>query len=123
MKSVFLAGSRQFHPEITALRQRLQKSRIPATIANKDVDFQKDTLKSEKAALLGAFRKIDTCDILYVYARDGYIGRAVAMEIAYAHSRKKTVISSEEIGELSAQALVSRILSPAQLITHCTKGR
>src|SRR3989338_621108 len=98
MKSVFLAGSRRFHPEITALRQRLQRSRVPATMAKKVLNFQKDTLHSEKAALLHAFREIDKRDILYVHARDGYIGRTVAMEIAYAHARKKEIIASEEIG-------------------------
>lgn len=123
MKSVFLAGSRRFHPEISALRQQLQRNRISAITAKKVLNFQKDTLRSEKAALLHAFREIDKRDVLYVHARDGYIGRTVAMEIAYAHARKKPVLASEEIAELSARGLVSRILSPAELVAYCKKGK
>lgn len=79
---------------------------------------EKDTLESEKKALLEAFRMIDASDFVYVYAKGGYIGKTVAMEIAYAHARGKVVVSSEEIGELSARALVARVVGPGKFTAN-----
>ncbi len=119
MKSVYIAGSRKFHDDIEKLVQYLRDYKINATNAVKWDRTQRDTMDSEKHALLDAFRKIDEFDICYIYARDGYIGRTVAMEISYAYSRKKELISSHKIEELSAQALITRVMSPEELIRHC----
>jgi hypothetical protein len=115
MKSVFVAGSRKFYSEIERLVEKLQKEGIRAQVAGKQRGPEKDTPASEKKALLSAFRRIDGSDFLYVYAKDGYVGKAVAMEIAYAYARKKPVVSSEEITELSAGALVSKVITPSRL--------
>ncbi len=40
------------------------------------------------------------------------------MEISYAYSRGKEIVSSERIEELSAQGLVSRILPPERLLAY-----
>jgi hypothetical protein len=115
MKSVFIAGSRKFYAKIEKLVEDLEKAGIRAQVAGKPRGPEKDTLASERKALLSAFRKIDASDFLYVYAKGGYVGKAVAMEIAYAHARKKIVLSSEKIGELSAQTLVTRAVCPGRL--------
>jgi hypothetical protein len=121
MKSVYIAGSRKFHADIEKLVQQLREYKINASNAGKWNRAQPDTTESEKRALLDAFRKIDEFDICYIYARDGYIGRTVAMEIAYAYSRKKELISSHKIEELSAQGLVARIMNPEELVRHCSQ--
>jgi hypothetical protein len=79
-------------------------------------------LESEKTALLRAFQIIDGFDITYIYSREGYIGKTTAMEIAYAHARKKELISSHKIEDFSAQALVSKVMVPDELIKHCKRA-
>jgi len=121
MKSVFIVGSRKFYDEIEKLVQQLKDNNIKVATAGEWNNKQKDTLESEKTALLNAFQKIDRLDICYIYSKDGYIGKTVAMEIAYAYSRKKELISSYQIEEFSAQALISKIMDSGELIRHCKK--
>ncbi|MBI4163923.1 MAG: hypothetical protein HY512_03605 [Candidatus Aenigmarchaeota archaeon] len=60
-------------------------------------------------------------NIIYVYCEDGYIGKTVAMEIAYAYCKKKEIISSHKIEELSARALVSQVMKLADFIKYCKR--
>jgi hypothetical protein len=115
MKSVFIAGSRKFYSEMEELVLRLENEGIRTQTAGKPKGPEKDTPASERKALLDAFRRIDDSDCVYVYAKSGYVGKAVSMEIAYAYARKKPVVSSEEITELSARALVSKVVPPSRL--------
>ncbi len=119
MKSVFIAGSRKFYDEIEALMKRLNDSSITAQTSGKWSSDQEDNLENQNDALLIAFERIDKSDVTYVFCKDGYVGKTVAMEIAYAYSKGKEVISSNEIEELSAQALVSKVLSPEELEKYC----
>ncbi len=119
MKSIFIASSRKFQTEVNALIKKLIQSQIKVFTAGKWNKSQKDTPQSEKKALITAFKTIDNSDILYIYAKKGYIGKTVAMEIAYAYSKNKTIISSEKIDELSAQALVHKIISHDELMKYC----
>lgn len=121
MKSVFLAGSRKFFDKIEELTLKLKDNDIKASTAGKFDKTQEDTLESEKTALLRAFQKIDKSDIVYIYSEEGYVGKTVAMEIAYAYSRKKEIISSHLINELSAQSLISKIIKPEKLIEFCNQ--
>lgn len=120
MKSVFMAGSRKFYKEIENLVKELKKCKVKVDIAGNWDNSKEDSLNSEKKALLSAFRKIDKFDIMYIYSDKGYIGKTVAMEIAYAYSKNKEIISSHKIEELSAQALVSLTLKPKKLISYCS---
>jgi hypothetical protein len=119
MKSVYIAGSRKFYEEIEKLVQELKDNKIKAANAGKWDKSQEDTLESEKVALLRAFQIIDGFDITYIYSKEGYIGKTVAMEIAYAHARKKELISSHKIEDLSAQGLISKVMKPEELIRYC----
>ena len=119
MKSIYIAGSRKFYDEIEQLVQMVKDAKIKVSTAGKWKNTQKDTLENQKAALLSAFNEIDSSDICYVYAKDGYIGKTVAMEIAYAYAHKKKIISSDVLTELSAQALVFDIVKPSELISYC----
>jgi hypothetical protein len=111
MKSIFIAGSRRFYSEIEALVGRLEAAGFVVKTAGKVKYFEKDTLENQKAALLRAFERIDASDILYVFSKGGYVGRTVAMEVAYAYSKGKEIVSSCEISELSVRALVSKVVS------------
>jgi hypothetical protein len=119
MKSIYIAGSRKFYDEIEQLVHQIRNVKIKVSTAGKWKNTQKDTLENQKAALLSAFSEIDFSDICYVYAKDGYIGKTVAMEIAYAYAHKKKIISSDVLIELSAQALVFDIVKPSELISYC----
>ncbi|MEK6893887.1 MAG: hypothetical protein AABX10_00315 [Nanoarchaeota archaeon] len=118
MNKVFIAGSRRFHEEIKNLSIFLGKNKIDVRTSGDWNSYSKDTLKTEKKALFDAFKGIDKANILYVYAKDGYVGKTVAMEISYAYARKKKIISSEEIKELSAKALINKVIKKEKLITY-----
>lgn len=119
MKTLFVAGSRKFHKEIKELVKRLEGRSIKISTAGKWNAAESDALESERAALLRAFKEIDKADMVYIYSAGGYVGKTVAMEIAYAYARAKVVVSSERIEELSARALVSRVVKPEQLPRFC----
>jgi len=119
MKSVFIAGSRKFFQEIEQLVQLLKQSNIAVATSGKWESTQKDNLENQKAALLRAFKEIDNSDIIYILANNKYIGKTVAMEIAYAYAKNKTIISSQEIEELSARSLIPHTLDKEQLIKFC----
>ncbi len=116
MKKIFLAGSRKFFGEIQELAASLKEKGVGVELGRNWDQSAEDTLKTEREALMTAFQKIDKADILYVYSKDGYIGKTVAMEIAYAFAREKEIISSQKIAELSAQALVSKVVEPEKLL-------
>ena len=119
MKSVYIAGSRKFYDEIEELVETLQAKGVKAETVGKWDKAEKDTLESEKAALLRAFERINDFDLVYVYSKEGYIGKTVAMEIAYAYARGKEIISLEEVKELSAQGLVNKIMDEEELVIYC----
>ncbi|MBI4015932.1 MAG: hypothetical protein HY362_04405 [Candidatus Aenigmarchaeota archaeon] len=119
MKSVFIAGSRKFYLEIVKLLQLLKSKGINAKTAGEWDSSQQDTLESEKSALLRAFKEIDNIDFVYIYSKDGYIGKTVALEIAYSYAKNKPIISSETIEDFSAQALISGTVSPEKLVDYC----
>ena len=106
---IFIVGSRKYHSEIQHLCKELNKKGVKASTAGEWNPKIKDTFQSEKKALLKAFKKISASDIVYIYAKEGYVGKTVAMEIAYAYARNKKIISSEKIHELSAQALIIKV--------------
>ena len=119
MKSVFIASSRKFYDETEKLVNGLKSERISTSTAGTWDKSKPDNLKDEKKAILEAFKQIDKKEIIYIYAKEGYIGKTVSMEIAYAHARNKTIISSEKVQELSAQALISKVLTPKELMIYC----
>lgn len=111
---LFVAGSRKFFKEMDNFVKLCKENGIEAKTSGKLVE-EKDTLENQKDALLKAFRMIDASDLVYIFAKDGYIGKTVAMEIAYAFAKGKRLVASEVIDELSAMAMVSEIIPTAKL--------
>jgi hypothetical protein len=107
MTKVFIAGSRKFYSQINDLVIRLKEVNVVGLTPMKEKDL--DDFEQEKKALLKAFDLIGDSDYVYVVAEEGYVGKAVAMEMAYAYAKKVKIISSEEVKELSARALVSEV--------------
>ena len=122
MKSVFIVGSRKFYEEINELVQQLRDNQIKVATAGKWDKTQEDTFESEKRALFIAFQRIDEFDLIYIYSKNGYIGKTVAMETAYAYAKNKELISSHKIDEFSTQALISQIVNADELIEFCRQS-
>ena len=54
--------------------------------------------------------------MLYVVANNGYTGKTVALEIAYAFAKGKEIISSEELEDFSTKSLISKVIKPEELV-------
>lgn len=118
MKSVFIAGSRKFFEEIESLVKNLEGNCIKVSTAGKWNKDQKDTFESERNALLRAFREIDNSDVVYIFSKDGYIGKTVALEIAYSFANRKEIVSSCKIEDFSARSLISKVMKPEDFIEY-----
>ena len=117
MKSLFIAGSRKFFDDIDKLVKRCKENGIVVSTAGKLLEHE-DTSDSERNALFRAFERISKSDIVYIVANKGYIGKTVALEIAYAYAKGKEIISSEAIEDFSARALVSKVMTKEVLINY-----
>ena len=117
MKTVFIAGSRKFSIDVEKLDKLCKENGIKSFTAGKILN-KEDTFQSEKSALFRAFKRIESSNILYVVARKGYVGKTVSLEIAFAFSKRKEVISSEVIEDFSVRALVSKVMRPEKLIKY-----
>ena len=118
MKSVFIAGSRKFFGDIEELVKHLKDTGIEVSTAGKWNKDQEDTPESERGALLRAFESIDNSDVIYIFSKDGYIGKTVALEIAYSFAKRKKVISSSEVEDFSARSLISKVMKPEDFIKY-----
>ena len=119
MPAIYIAGSRKFFDDIEKLAQVCAVHGVIVHTPKKGLGDS--GFDGEKEALFRAFALIDECSVMYVFARRGYVGKTVAMEIAYAHARAKKIISSEEIEEFSARALVSEVVPPEELVGYFKK--
>ena len=108
--NVFIAGSRKFYNEIEHLKDKLNERGIKAETSGKWESTQEDTVENQRDALLRAFEGIDHADVLYILAKNGYVGKTVAMEAAYAHARGVRIVSSEPVEELSVRGLVDEVV-------------
>lgn len=111
MRSVFVAGSRKSSEELMKVSRILEENGIR-------VFRGRDSPETEDDKILQMFERIDKSDVVYVVCPDGYIGRTVAMEIAYAYSKGKEIISSRKIDDFSAQGLVFRVMGTEELARH-----
>lgn len=119
---IFVAGSRRFVKEFEKAMKTFKESEIEAVNAGKKIGSG-DTLETVKADNKRMFEKIDKSDIVFVIAKDGYVGYSVSMELGYAYAKGKEIISSEEINELSIKSLVSKIMSLEQFIAYLKSNK
>jgi len=115
---VFVAGSRKFTKEFEEAMKKFEDSGIPALHGNKNIDSERDTLGTVKSDNERMFKRIDDSDVVFVIAKDGYVGYSVAMELGYAYAKGKDIISSEEIKELSVRNLVSKMMNLEDFIKY-----
>ncbi len=107
---IYIAGSRKFLPQIRQLISDLQNA--GKTIVS---TLTKDTL-TEKEALELSFQMIKSADMVYVFAKDGYVGKTVSLEMGYAHALGKQIVSSEIIQNESIHSIVNGVRKPEDLL-------
>ncbi|MBI2572980.1 hypothetical protein HYV86_03930 [Candidatus Woesearchaeota archaeon] len=123
MKSVFIASSRKYYDSVKEIKHTLDTLHVKGFYP--DFDFQDERAEKneelKKKLTLKHFPEIDQVDVLYVYAKEGYVGYSVTIEIAYAYAKRKEIISSEEIRELGVKALVSKVMNPEEFVRYVSK--
>lgn len=120
MKKVFVASSRKFYDEVKKIKAELDKREIVGFYPYFEYDDESVEKNKElkKKLTLKHFPEIDQADVLYIFAKSGYAGISVAIEASYAYAKGKEIVSSEPIGELAFQAIVSRVLKPDELYKY-----
>ena len=116
---VFVAGSRKFLEDIEKFVESCRSAGIETTTAEKTLSG--NLSEAEKEALSRAFDRIDSSDAVYVFAKGGYVGATVIAEMAYAFAKGKPIISSEEVTEPAARALVSSITGTNKFFSKFTE--
>lgn len=123
MKTVFVASSRKYYDDLKRIKQELDKLGVkgfyPYFEFNAESVEHDEELK--KKLTLRHFPELDQIDVLYVYAKDGYVGYSVTIEMAYAYAKGKEIISSEQINEIAVRAMVSKIMNKEEFIEYASK--
>ncbi len=120
MKSFFVASSRKYYDTVKEIKKKLDVLGVKGYYPY--FDFHDESIETneeiKKQLTLNHFPEIDKIDVLYIYAKDGYIGYSVTIEITYAYAKGKEIISSEPIKELAVRSLVSRVLPLQHFIDY-----
>jgi len=123
MKTVFVASSRKFYDKVKEIKDRLDKLGIKGFYPY--FDFHDDDVETDeelkKKLTLGHFPELDQADVLYVYAKDGYVGSSVTIETAYAYAKGKEIISSEPIADFAVRAIVSKTMTPPEFMDYISQ--
>ena len=122
MKTVFVASSRKYYADVREIKGRLDSAGVKGFYPYFDMPDEKITDEEKKKITMRHFPELDECDAIYVYAKDGYVGYSVTIEVAYAYAKGKEVYSSEPIKELAVQAMVSRVMTPAEFVEYASKS-
>lgn len=120
MKTIFIACSRRFYPQVKAIKEKLDQLGVKGFYPYFDWHSKDSETNEElkKKLTIGHFPELDQIDTLYVYAENGYVGYSSTIEIAYSYAKGKKIISSEPITELAVRALVSRVMTPEEFVNY-----
>jgi hypothetical protein len=123
MKTVFVASSKKFYEDVKKIKTKLDKLGVKGFYPYFEFDAEaaekNEALK--KKLTLNHFPEIDMIDVLYVFAKEGYVGYSVTIEIAYAYAKNKEIISSEPIKEFGVKALVSKVMAPEEFVKYVSE--
>ncbi|MBI4895937.1 MAG: nucleoside 2-deoxyribosyltransferase [Candidatus Aenigmarchaeota archaeon] len=113
MKTIFLAGSRTCSQELEQMFSLCKSAEIHATKGRDSLNTA-----NEQEAHRTMMQRIDSADIVYVVASNGYVGKTVAFEIGYAAAKGKEIIASEPLAETGLNSVIAQILSSEQCIAY-----
>ena len=99
MKSVCICGSFRFLDEMNEAAAGLASLGVTCLWpAGEELPDPKAMPAEEaRAALLNYLKDIDAADVLYVFNRDGYLGRSMLVDIGYAYAKAKPVYCLEPV--------------------------
>lgn len=122
MKTVCICGSSRHYEDMLAFRALLHASGIICDWPTVEGRRDPKTLSQEeaKAAILLHLERMDRADLIFIYNKDGYIGKSVTMEIGYAYARRKPVYALAPIADPFLRSLVSAVVSAEEFLrTAC----
>lgn len=103
MKTVTICGSMRFQEQMREIAFVLE-TRHGMNVLQCVYDGGRGVTGAEKAALAKAhYRKIELSDAIYVVDIDGYIGKSVSEEIAFAKALGKEIIYHSELEDKSGE--------------------
>jgi len=105
-KTIYIAGSFKYLDKMQVVKQQLLSAGIKTTISDPE---QSDGID-------GCLLRIREADVTYILNFGGYVGKSVAMDIGYALGLGKPVYALEPIEDPEITHLLTRVVSPEQLI-------
>lgn len=121
--AIFVATSKRFYPEAERLCHDIEahghRTYHPF--------FERDqaTIEADPAVKVAVtkehFPEIADSDTLYALTPQGYVGASVLIEMTYAYALGKQVVTSEQVSEYAARALVSAVVAPAPFVASLTR--
>lgn len=88
---------------------------------NDNDELPKEVLEAYWKHLTDHLKRINAADIVYIYTENEYIGNGVSLEIGYAYSKNKKIISSDNINDLPISCFVDEIVTPENFIGYLQK--
>jgi hypothetical protein len=123
-QTVCLCGSFRHWAEMASLRDALlaggascewprpELYRDPATMTEREAS----------AAILAHLDRIDRADRIFVYDKDAYVGRSVAMDIGYAYALRKPIYALAPIPDGFLAPLVTAVVSAEDFLARVRSG-
>ncbi len=118
MKSVFVASSRKYYDDIKLIKKELDKLGVKGNYPYFHLLDEGMSDEKKIETTLKHFPEIDEIDVLYVYAKQGYVGNSVTVEVTYAYAKGKEIISSELVDELAVRAMISKVMPPKEFTKY-----
>lgn len=112
VRCVTICSSSKFYETAKEVASRLEGGGMKVFTPRFDFDETRTHVGRERKALLTIefLNKVRACDAVYVVARDGYIGRSVALEVGYATALEKPVYLSQQASEDAIKAITTGII-------------
>jgi nucleoside 2-deoxyribosyltransferase len=123
-QTVCLCGSFRHWAELVAFRDALLASGAACEWPRPELRRDPETMSGAEAsvAILSHLDRIDRADRIFVYDKDGYVGRSVAMDIGYAFARRKPLYALTPIPDPFLQPLVTAVVSAEVFLAHVRSG-
>ena len=123
-QTVCLCGSFRHWAEMLALREALLAGGAPCEWPTPELHRDPATMTGDeaRAAILAHLDRIDRAERIFVYDKDGYVGRSVAMDIGYAYARSKPLYALTRIPDPFLQPLVTAVMSVEDFLARVRSG-
>ncbi len=129
---ICICSSFKFYPEVLKLHKELEEKGfevlipIPNPFLEREEDILKngehltnpEILKTYWMHLADHLKRMDKSDVIYIFSQNGYVGNGVSLEIGYAHSKNRKLISSAPIKDLPISCFIDEVVKPEDFVTY-----